>query len=255
MLPEVRTLFKYGAGRPQQNRHLSSPSRRKRRSSDATTLGRNAPYRQRCLPKGLRPKRDHQYRDLLLRTARDRLAPALKRAAAAIPTKVVIPILQSVLVEISAVGLFVSSTDADVTYREQVDDIAREPWCGCVDAQRLHAFVDGAQADSVALRADDEDRLRISAGRASCRLPLRLADKFPRLNRPSQGVVEIAFESAAFLAGLHGVAGAMSDEQSRFYLSGAYLHAGKLCATDGNRLHLRTRSVSLWRRTGRWSQR
>ena len=102
---------------------------------------------------------------------RDALAPALARAAAIVPNRNTTPALDCALLEASDAGLFVTTTDMDIVFRERVDTTPREPWCTCVDAERLETFVAGAAADGdVALRADDEGRLWVHCGRASCRL-------------------------------------------------------------------------------------
>jgi DNA polymerase-3 subunit beta len=149
--------------------------------------------------------------------AREALAPALARAAGIVPARAGIPIIQCVLLETSDEGLFVAATDTDVKYRERVDDVPRESWRGCVDAARLEAFVAGAPADGdVVLRADDEGRLSIRSGRASCRLPMPSAEGFPLFNRPTEGAAELTFDATAFAAGLRAVAPAMSSEQLDF---------------------------------------
>jgi DNA polymerase-3 subunit beta len=129
----------------------------------------------------------------------------------------------------------------DITYREKVDATSRELWRACVHAERLNAFVAGAPADGdVGLRADDEGRLAIRSGRASCRLPTLPADNFPLFNRPNEGAVELTVDATALVAGLRAVAPAISTEEARYHLCGAFLHSGRLCATDGHRLALAT---------------
>jgi DNA polymerase-3 subunit beta len=175
--------------------------------------------------------------------ARAALAPALARAAAIVPGRSPIAIIGCVLLEASDEGLRVVATDMDIVYRETVDALPRETWRGCVDAERLEAFVAGAPPDGeVALRPDDEGRLNIRCGRAACRLPVLPAEDFPIFNRPNEGAVELALDAAAFAAGLRAVAPVMSDEKkARYYLCGAFLEeAGRLVTTDGKRLAVRT---------------
>jgi DNA polymerase-3 subunit beta len=173
--------------------------------------------------------------------SRDALAPALGRAAAVVPDRTPIPIMQCVLLETSDDGLFVTATDMDIVYREKIDETPRDPWRTCVDAERLHAFVAGAQPDSdIALRSDDEGRLAARAGRASCRLPTLPADDFPLFSRASEDAVELIFDAEAFAAGLRSVAPAMNTDPARYWLCGAFLDLGRLVASDGNQLALKT---------------
>lgn len=177
---------------------------------------------------------------------REALAPALARAAAIVPNRTTIPILQCVLLETSGEGLFVSATDMDMTYREKVDASPRQCWRTCVNAARLDAFVAGAPPEAeVALRADDEGRLTILSGRASCRLATLPVEDFPLFIQPNEAAVELTFDAEAFAAGLRAVAPAMADEPARPQLCGAFLHAGRLCATDGHRLTLQTVATDL----------
>ena len=60
--------------------------------------------------------------------ARDVLAPALARAAAIVPSRTPMPILASVLLEVSGDGLVVTATDMEIVYREKIDEIPRDPW-------------------------------------------------------------------------------------------------------------------------------
>jgi DNA polymerase III subunit beta len=175
--------------------------------------------------------------------ARKLLAPALARAAAVVPGRTTMPIVQCLLLEASGAGLSVTATDLNTMYRERIDDVPRESWRGCVDAGRVEGFVSGAPADGeVTLRAD-EGRLTIRAGRASCRLPILPGDDFPVFGRRDETAVTLTFNAAALAAGLRAVAPAMNAEKTRHYLCGAFLHEGRLCATDGNRLALRTVAI------------
>ena len=176
----------------------------------------------------------------MIAVVRKPFAAALTPAAALVPARNVIPILGCVLLEAAVEGLFVTTSDLDMTMRAQVDGSARPPWSGCADVRRLESFVDGIPGDSeIVLRADDEDRLRVSAGRASCRLPLLPADEFPRLGPPHKGTVEIAFEAPAFLAALRGTAPAMDEGSVHRYMCGVFFGAAALCASDGHRMALR----------------
>jgi DNA polymerase-3 subunit beta len=173
--------------------------------------------------------------------ARKALAPAVARAAAIVPEKTTIPIIQCVLIETSSEGLFAGATDTELAYRERIDAEPREPWRGCVNAGPFEAFVTGLRGDGdVSLRPDDEGRLRIRSGRASCRLPLWPADDFPVFSQRREGASELTFDAEALATGLRTVAPAMSTETSRAYLCGAFLHSGRLAATDGNRITLHT---------------
>ena len=65
----------------------------------------------------------------------------------------------------------------------------------------------------------------------------------PKTSRCSTGPTKARskpFDAAALAAGLRAVAPAMSTEQIRYYLCGAFLHSGRLVATDGHRLALKT---------------
>ena len=107
-------------------------------------------------------------------------------------------------------GMFVTATDMDMVYRERIDEMPREPWRACVDAERFNAFVAGAQPTATS-RCARMTKRACRCGRARVVPPSDTAGRrFPLFTRTNEGAVELTFDAAALAAGLRAVAPAMS---------------------------------------------
>ena len=86
------------------------------------------------------------------------------------------------------------------------------------------------------------DRLSVRLGRANFEINSLPVDDFPEVAGFSSGPVEIVLPGSAFWNAIDAVMAAISTEETRYYLNGAYLHVVDrntlaLTATDGHRLY------------------
>jgi DNA polymerase-3 subunit beta len=178
---------------------------------------------------------------------RDQLLDALQRAAriAARPGgKNLIPILTHVKIETRKVsGIRISAHDTlrQVEIQVPTTELGK-PGITTVGAKALQDFVsgcpDGAQIELEQPRVDA--RLTIRADRAKAALATLPADDFPAFADQDCGD-PLELDARTFATTLASVAHAQSNETTRFYLNGIYVHRRSsrelVCvATDGHRL-------------------
>lgn len=165
---------------------------------------------------------------------RDDFARLLATNAKVVESRNTIPILSHLHLSANGETLTVRGTDLDT---EATGSIAAEGEAGavCVDAKLLTDIIRKSTGEEVSLEFVDP-HLVVKAGRSRFKLQTLPPEDFPTM---AGGAYDTEFEIdlAAFLA---PVAFAMSDEETRFYLCGALVHAdaGELVtvATDGHRL-------------------
>lgn len=193
------------------------------------------------------------------RIARTRIAAAallgaLKDVVGACAGRDTIPILGNVLIEAADGRLSLTATDLDlwVTRRLASDESGQADsaeWKarsrgftltlpGKVLSLVLGEF-DGDAMVTLAAPTDAEPRAVLSAGRARFKLPCLPAAEFPL---PPERDSELGFEMRASALGdaLAAVEHAISQEETRYYLNGIFLHPEALdlrfVASDGHRL-------------------
>jgi len=175
---------------------------------------------------------------------RGTLLKALSHVQSVVERRNTIPILSNVLLRAEGGTLSLTATDLDIEIIEQVPADAEQP--GAVTAAAVTMFdivkklPDGAQVQLEKLPAG---RLRLSAGTSDFSLAVLPEDDFPSLPQAEDGqafdvateVLERLIDKAKF---------AMSQEETRYYLNGIYMHAStdgdtptlRAVATDGHRL-------------------
>lgn len=178
---------------------------------------------------------------------RGALLKALGHVQSVVERRNTIPILSNVLLTADEGSLAFSATDLDM---EITDDApARVEGAGQITApaHTLYEIVrklpEGAE---VALTFNGDDpRLQVRAGRYRVNLPVLPAADFPVMS--SDGLTgSITLEASALMRLIDKTRFAISTEETRYYLTGIYLHAVseggrtvlRAVATDGHRLAL-----------------
>jgi DNA polymerase-3 subunit beta len=165
-----------------------------------------------------------------MRIERHELARLLGAVTKVVESRNTIPILSSVRLVADGDVLTVTATDLDI------EVTASAPCEGdlavCLDAKTLTGIVNKAADDFVDIDQDGT----VKSGRSRFTLPTLPVSDFPDF---SVGDFDATFD--ADMAALFApVQFAMSNEETRYYLNGIFLHvdAGKLVAvaTDGHRL-------------------
>lgn len=177
---------------------------------------------------------------------RQSLLRGIERVRSVVEGRNTIPVLSNLKLEVTEGELVITATDLDI------EAVARCPAPSLVSgsagdttvpAATLYDIVrklpDGAQV-ILTLPADDP-RLQVKAGRSAFKLPVLPSRDFPSLS--ADGLPPpVVMPSAVLARLLDKVAFAMSSEEVRYYLNGAFLTVaeGRLRAvsTDGHRLAL-----------------
>lgn len=167
---------------------------------------------------------------------RSALVKALGHVQNVVERRNTIPILSNVLMQAEGGALTLTATDLDIEISEKAPaDVARKG-SATAAAHTLYEIVrrlpEGAQ---VRLELVQEDgRLQVSAGRSQFALPVLPESEFPTLSSNDLDV-RFSMPSADLRRLLDKARFAMSQEETRYYLNGVYLHA----VTDGSRRMLR----------------
>lgn len=183
---------------------------------------------------------------------RDALAYALAVAKHATERRHTIPILSNALLLADAGGLAVITTDLDMEIRVDLPAAVDDGFGLTIPTDMLEKLVKKAPTSNfVAVHSAGEKRghknewesvdvAMLDFERAKYRTPALPVGDFPRL---AQKTYSHAFTmtGAGFRDLLAAVKGAVSTEETRYYLNGVYLHAHgdllRAVATDGHRLY------------------
>ena len=170
------------------------------------------------------------------------LLEALQRCARVAERKSTIPILAHVMIAARKQGVTMTATNMDRTITVELAAAVATPGSTTASVRALADFAAGAPDGSqVEIELPKpEGRLTVRAARArGTYATLPVAD-FPPL-QTAGFEHHVALDGAAFAAALGTVVHAQSNEETRFYLNGIYMHRRAarelvLVATDGHRL-------------------
>ncbi|MCA8889028.1 MAG: DNA polymerase III subunit beta [Parvularculaceae bacterium] len=176
---------------------------------------------------------------------RSALVKALGHVQSVVERRNTIPILSNVLMQADGGSLTLTATDLDIEICESAPaDVARKG-AATASALTLYEIVrrlpDGAQIRLELL--PDEGRLQVAAGRSQFALAVLPEEDFPTLTTADLNV-RFTMPAAELARVFDKTRFAMSQEETRYYLNGVYVHAvedgaSKLlraAATDGHRL-------------------
>jgi DNA polymerase-3 subunit beta len=163
-----------------------------------------------------------------------------------------IPMLSHVQIEARKNGkavLIATDMDRQVEVAVPTVELAKAG-ATTANARTLAEFVsnapEGTQIEFELPKVDG--RLTLRAGRGRAAFAVLPAEDFPKFNDQGSGTLTVVVDGAALHAALGAVAHAQSNEETRYYLNGTYLHAagGELVcvATDGHRLARATLPVA-----------
>ena len=154
------------------------------------------------------------------------------------------PILANVLIKAADGGIDLRATDLDIEVTESVPAMVATPGTTTVPAHTLYEIVrklaDGAE---VRLETTGADQMQISSGRSRFNLACLSPDSFPDLKSGSFSHT-FTIPAAALRELIERTQFAISNEETRYYLNGIYMHtlesggqkALRAVATDGHRM-------------------
>jgi DNA polymerase-3 subunit beta len=185
---------------------------------------------------------------------RDKLLDVLTKLAAIIDNKSGIPILHNIFIDACAATVFFRATDSDLQLVMPCPAEVTEQGQTTVDGRLLHDIVRKCpKAGQIAMTTAKpsgrrkaplaDDRMRVTSGRAEFTLLTLPPDDWPVL-QVGNDAAEFRIECRQLRALIDKTRGAVSSDQTRYYLNGIYLHAlGEdlaAVATDGHRLAVKT---------------
>jgi DNA polymerase-3 subunit beta len=153
--------------------------------------------------------------------------------------KSTIPILSNILIEsLGENEIRILGTDLDVTIRCDAEAEIKQSGSMCIQARKLFDIIRTLDGGDVHFKKLENEWVQMKAGRASFRLAGVSREQYPEL--PIFKSAPMKLSSEIFNYFIHNTAFAITNEQSRFTLSGAkfMIADGKarMVTTDGHRL-------------------
>ena len=157
-----------------------------------------------------------------------------------------IPILSNVLINAADDALSLTTTDMDLEVVESVAASVEEPGATTVPAQTLYDIVRKLPDDATITLtlAPGDTVMTVASGSANFRLGCLPVEDFPKVNAEGEMPYNFSIPAADLRTLIDRTRFAISNEETRHYLNGIYLHAAesdgvkvlRAVATDGHRL-------------------
>ncbi len=153
--------------------------------------------------------------------------------------KSTIPVLSNILIESLGEGsIRIVGTDLDVTIRCDAEADIKTPGSMCLQARKLFDIVRTLNEGDVHFKKEDNEWVKMKAGRANFRLAGVNREQYPEI--PVFKSAPIKLSAEVFTYFVQNTAFAITNEQSRFTLSGAKFMLAdgiaRMVTTDGHRL-------------------
>lgn len=160
--------------------------------------------------------------------------------------KSTIPVLSNILIESLGEGsIRIVGTDLDVTIRCDAEADIKTPGAMCVQARKLFDIVRTLDGGDVHFKKEDNEWVRMTTGRAKFRLAGVNREQYPEI--PIFKSAPLKLSADVFNYFIQNTAFAITNEQSRFTLSGAKFMisdgVAKMVTTDGHRLAYIERAI------------
>jgi len=153
--------------------------------------------------------------------------------------KSTIPVLSNILIEsVGENAIRIVGTDLDVTIRCEASAEIKQAGAMCIQARKLFDIVRLLDGGDVHFRKEENDWVKLNSGKSNFRLAGVSRDTFPEV--PSFKSAPMKLSADIFNHFIQNTAFAITNEQSRFTLSGAKFMidggAARMVTTDGHRL-------------------
>ncbi|MDQ6786138.1 MAG: DNA polymerase III subunit beta [Acidobacteriota bacterium] len=153
--------------------------------------------------------------------------------------KSTIPVLSNILIE--SVGentIRIVGTDLDVTIRCEAEAEIKKAGSMCVQARKLFDIVRLLPDSDVHFTKDEKEWVKLNCGKSNFRLAGVNREQFPEVPNFKSAPMKLSAE--IFNHFIHNTSFAITNEQSRFTLSGAKFmvdgNMARMVTTDGHRL-------------------
>ena len=163
--------------------------------------------------------------------------------------KSTIPVLSNILIEsLGEKEIRILGTDLDVTIRCDAEAEIKTTGAMCIQARKLFDIVRTLEGGDIHFKKLENEWVQMKAGRASFRLAGVSREQYPEI--PIFKSAPLKLSSDIFNQFIHNTAFAITNEQSRFTLSGAkfMIADGKarMVTTDGHRLAFIEKEIEDW---------
>ncbi len=153
--------------------------------------------------------------------------------------KSTIPVLSNILIESVGEGTIrIVGTDLDVTIRCEAQAEIKQAGAMCIQARKLFDIVRLLDGGDVHFTKEENDWVKLNCGKSNFRLAGVSRDTFPEV--PSFKSAPMKLSADIFNHFIQNTAFAITNEQSRFTLSGAKFMidggSARMVTTDGHRL-------------------
>ncbi len=160
--------------------------------------------------------------------------------------KSTIPVLSNILIESLGEGsIRIVGTDLDVTIRCDAEADIKTPGAMCIQARKLFDIVRTLDGGDVHFKKEDNEWVRMKSGRANFRLAGVNREQYPEIPIFKSAPLKLSAEIFNYF--IQNTAFAITNEQSRFTLSGAKFMladgVARMVTTDGHRLAFVERAI------------
>ncbi len=160
--------------------------------------------------------------------------------------KTTIPVLSNILIEsLGENEIRIVGTDLDCTIRCDAEAEILSAGAICIQARKLFDIVRALETGDVHFKKQDNEWVTMKCGRANYRLAGVNREQFPEI--PQFKSTPMRLPAEVFNYFIRNTAFAITNEQSRFTLSGAKFIVGdgtaKMVTTDGHRLAFVERAI------------
>ena len=176
---------------------------------------------------------------------RDSFLKSLSHANGIIEKKTTLPILSNILIEAKNSKIKITATDLDIIYFEEIIPLdVKKEGSTTTSASILYDILRKISSDSeLNFDLKTENKLSLKSDNSDFNLLCLPTDNFPTFADEFEGQ-EILLNNSRFLKLLNKTKIAISNDDTRHYLNGIYLHSIKenqkevlrAVATDGHRL-------------------
>ena len=169
------------------------------------------------------------------------LLEGLQKVQNIVSIRSTLPILSNVLFTADKDGLWLSTTDLDVSVRCKVDAQVSKPGSSTLPARRLLSITRELTNDSIEIDIDDKDVATVTCGPSFFKIIGLSEDEFPPIPK-AEGKHSYRIDQGAFREMLKKTSYAVSTDETRYVLNGVLLsfkdNKLTMVATDGRRLAL-----------------
>lgn len=170
---------------------------------------------------------------------RNALINVLKHTTSVVEKRNTIPVLSNILINATKEAVSFVATDMEIEVNECVAANVESTGSITIPAQTIFDIVRKINNDEVTIQTEKNGHVSISSGRSKFKLATLPVSDFPIMDNNKFDCVFL-INALDFSELLNRVRFAMSQDETRYYLNGVYLHSFgdkiKCVATDGHRL-------------------